>query len=55
MLKAGSKRRMSKKECAEKKRVNADKDAALAIRLQEIKRLEAELNKANQYAAEIQS
>jgi hypothetical protein len=36
MLKAGSKRRMSRKECAEKKRVNADKDGALATRLMEI-------------------
>jgi hypothetical protein len=55
MLKAGSKRRMSKKECAEKKRLNADKDAALDERLEEIKRLESELNMANQYAVEVQS
>jgi hypothetical protein len=55
MLKAGSKRRLSKAEFAEKKRLNANKDAALAEKLAEIKRLELELNKANQYAADIQS
>jgi hypothetical protein len=55
MLKAGSKRRMSKMECAEKKRINADKDAALAARFEEIKRLESELLKANEFAVELKS
>jgi hypothetical protein len=53
MLKAGSKRRLSKAEYAEKKRVNADKDAALAEKLAHIKHLESELIKANQWAGDV--
>jgi hypothetical protein len=39
MLKANAKRRMSKAECDEKKRMNSDKDAALNEKLEEIKLL----------------
>ena len=53
MLKAGSKRRMSKAEFAEKKRINADKDAALAEKLQKIQKLEDELNESNAKAQQL--
>ena len=47
MLKAGAKRRLSRMECAEKKRVNADKDAELNNRLDKIQKLEAQLMESN--------
>ena len=43
MLKAGAKRRLSRMECSERKRVNADKDAELFDRLDKIQKLEAQL------------
>jgi hypothetical protein len=39
MLKAGSKRRMTKAECEEKKLQNKDKDLALSQKLSEIQEL----------------
>jgi hypothetical protein len=43
MLKAGAKRRMTRAECEEKKRIDADKDAALKEKLQEISKLKKDL------------
>jgi hypothetical protein len=53
MLKAGSKRRLGKAEYAEKKKRNADKDAALGETMAKIKELEDKLNLANAKASEL--
>ena len=47
MLKIHAKKRLSKLEFAEKKRINADKDAALEEQLQKIRKLEAQLDVTN--------
>ena len=47
MLKIHAKKRLGKQAYAEKKRINADKDAALQERLQKIQKLEAQLEETN--------
>jgi hypothetical protein len=55
MLKANAKRRLSKAEYAEKKRLNANKEAALAEKLARIQELEDELDAANHKASQLDS
>jgi hypothetical protein len=51
MLKANAKRRLSKAEYAEKKRINADKEAALAEKMAKIVELETQLHHAQEAAS----
>ena len=53
-MKANAKRRLSNAAYAEKKRINADKDAALEERLQKIQKLEAQLAESTAKAAHLE-
>jgi hypothetical protein len=53
MLKANAKRRLSKAEYKEKKRVNANKEAALAEKIAKIEELEIQLQHAHQAASQL--
>jgi hypothetical protein len=55
MLKAGAKRRMTRAEATEKKRINSNMEAALAEKLQEISELKKQLDYSKKVEAKSQN